>query len=129
MKIILAIFIGGFLGGMCRFLVGEMFFNIHPFPVETFVVNLVGCFFLGWFLAFVKNKQKLRPEIILFFGTGFTGSFTTFSTFSVETIALLQNNQIAFALFYVLGSILLGLLSSYSGYRLGIRDSFSRRQR
>ena len=87
---VLFVMIGGFFGAISRFALGEWIHTSNGFPLGTLFINLIGCFFLGWFLTFVSQKKKIRPELTLLIGTGFVGSFTTFSTFSVETLTLLQ---------------------------------------
>ena len=86
---LLFVMIGGFFGAISRFALGEWIHTSNGFPLGTLFINLIGCFFLGWFLTFVSQKKKIRPEFTLLIGTGFVGSFTTFSTFSVETLNLI----------------------------------------
>lgn len=117
---ILFVMIGGFFGAICRFGLGEWNGTGDGFPLATLVINLSGCFILGWFLTYVKQNKKIRRELILMIGTGFIGSFTTFSTFSVETINLFQNGLIFMAIFYVLASSVFGILLAYAGYILAI---------
>ena len=106
---LLFVMIGGFFGAISRFALGEWIHTSNGFPLGTLFINLIGCFFLGWFLTFVSQKKKIRPELTLLIGTGFVGSFTTFSTFSVETLNLLQQGLIFQGLLYVLTTIILGL--------------------
>lgn len=117
---ILVVMIGGFFGAISRYSLGKWISNEidNGFPIGTLLINLVGCFFLGWFLTFLKQRKKVRPELSLLIGTGFTGSFTTFSTFSVETVQLWQSGQVALGVLYVVSSILLGLLLAFLGVRL-----------
>lgn len=110
--------LGGFLGAICRFLVGEWLYNGNGFPVGTFLVNLVGCLFLGWFLTYAKYSKRINTRIVLLIGTGFTGAFTTFSTFSVEVIHLLEGGFILLASVYITASIGFGLVLAYIGYKL-----------
>lgn len=112
--------IGGFFGAMSRFALGEWIHTDNGFPLGTFVINLTGCFVLGWFLTYVNQKKKVRPEFALIFGTGFVGSFTTFSTFSVETINLFQQGLVFWGLVYVLATTILGLLLTYLGHKLAL---------
>lgn len=115
---IFLVMIGGFIGAISRFGVGE-WFNPNPgFPYGTLLVNLIGCFFLGWLLTFMNRRNKKRPYVTLLIGTGFIGSFTTFSTFSVETIQLFENGQVFTGLLYVVSSIFVGLLLSFLGSKL-----------
>ncbi|WP_017755076.1 fluoride efflux transporter CrcB [Calidifontibacillus oryziterrae] len=115
---VILIAIGGFLGAISRFAVGEWLQTNDAFPLETFVVNIIGCFILGWFLAFAK-REDMNNFATLFIGTGFLGSFTTFSTFSVEAIRLVINKQLLIAFLYSFTSITVGIGFAYLGYRLG----------
>jgi CrcB protein len=113
----LIVFIGGFFGAILRFLIGNI---IHPlsngFPMQTFLINVIGCFFLGFFLPFAKIRLKL--EFSLLIGTGFTGAFTTFSSFSMENVKLINGNQIIISLLYIFSSLIVGIGFSYLGYKL-----------
>ncbi|WP_318503524.1 fluoride efflux transporter CrcB [Bacillus sp. T3] len=117
MKLIF-VMLGGFFGAICRFALGEWLNADNGFPIGTLIINILGCFFLGWFLTFGSIKKKVNPELTLLIGTGFTGAFTTFSTFSVETLRLLQKDFIFQAVIYVLLSIFVGLGMSYIGWRI-----------
>ncbi|MFJ7975214.1 fluoride efflux transporter CrcB [Peribacillus sp. JNUCC 23] len=117
---VLAVMIGGFLGAVCRYALGVWIPTNHGFPLGTLLINLFGCLFLGWFLTFMDQKKRIRPEFTLIIGTGFIGSFTTFSTFSVETIHLFQEGLIFLALLYVLTTTILGLLLAYLGRKLAL---------
>jgi fluoride exporter len=109
------VMIGGFFGGICRYFLGE-WIHVDNFPIGTLLVNLAGCFFLGWFLTFASQKKTFKPEAGLLIGTGFTGSFTTFSTFSAETIMLIQESILS-ASIYIFLSIVVGIVFSYLGYK------------
>lgn len=117
---LLFVMIGGFFGAICRFVISEWADTGNVFPLATLLINLCGCFILAWFLTYVSQNKKIRPEFTLFVGTGFIGSFTTFSTFSMETLNLIQNGLFFMATFYVLASTVLGILLAYAGYHLAI---------
>jgi fluoride exporter len=117
---ILSVMLGGFIGAIARYSIGEWIHASNGFPLGTLLINLLGCFFLGWFLTFITIRKKIRSESTLFIGTGLIGSFTTFSTFSVETIRLLQNGFLLNGALYILTSILFGLLLAYLGVKLAI---------
>lgn len=117
---ILFVMIGGFFGAICRFALSEWIHTNNEFPLATLLINVSGCFLLGWFLTFVSQLRKIRPEFTLLVGTGFIGSFTTFSTFSLETLSLIQSGFIFMAFFYVLTSTVLGILLAYAGYHFAI---------
>jgi CrcB protein len=118
MNVILVMF-GGFLGAICRFLLGNWSFlhSTYGFPTGTLIINLVGSLLLGWLVA---NYRDQYPRIFLFFGTGFIGSFTTFSTFSVETLNLLEKGKLGLALGYGFISLVAGICLALIGYKLGL---------
>ncbi|GLO67371.1 MULTISPECIES: fluoride efflux transporter CrcB [Oceanobacillus] len=115
MKNVLIVMLGGFIGSILRYLLGEWMSSNSGFPIGTFFINLIGCFALGWLLTFFARKHYVRKEWSLLFGTGLLGSYTTFSTFSVETILLLQSAEYMLAVIYVLGSVVLGVGLAYFG--------------
>lgn len=119
--------LAGALGALARYGVGIGFQSIWTgsFPLGTLAVNLVGSFVLGWLTHFLFRTGRLSPMVVTAVGTGFVGSFTTFSTFSVETIIMLESGNVMGALIYVTLSIVLGLFSSWLGYILG-RKRFHR---
>lgn len=117
---IILVMIGGFFGAVCRFALGDWILTNNGFPLDTFFINLIGCFSLGWFLTFVSQKERIRPEFTLMIGTGFIGSFTTFSTFSAETLDLLQRGHIFAGIIYVLSSTILGITLAYLGSKLAL---------
>ncbi|WP_077616382.1 fluoride efflux transporter CrcB [Caenibacillus caldisaponilyticus] len=89
------------------------------FPIPTLIVNLLGCFALGWFTARIKARDDIHPYIKTGVSTGMIGSFTTFSAFSVETIQLLEKGAAGLAVLYVLASLLGGVLFVAAGFRSG----------
>jgi CrcB protein len=117
MKEIAIVFIGGGFGSVLRFGVGKLFISsMSKFPMATFLVNIIGCFLIGLLLAYFSKSENSFYKLLLV--TGFCGGFTTFSTFSNETILLLKNNQITLALVYIISSLLLGLIATFIGYLL-----------
>ncbi|WP_099362527.1 fluoride efflux transporter CrcB [Fredinandcohnia onubensis] len=115
---ILFVMVGGFLGACSRYLLGGLVPTTTGFPIGTLSVNLIGCLCLGWLLPFITNQKKVNPKISLLFGTGFIGSFTTFSTFSVEVVQLMDEGKMTLAILYVATSLFFGILLSFVGYRL-----------
>jgi len=116
----IVIFLGGTIGAICRYALGNFItYSPSKFPVNTFMINMIGCLFLGFFLTYSKNK--LRKELILLIGTGFTGAFTTFSTFSLENVKLLENGQLITSFLYVFLSIGIGICLSYLGYLVAVQ--------
>jgi fluoride exporter len=117
----LVIGLGGFLGANTRYLVAgwaaQRFGAI--FPYGTFIINISGSFILGFFLAFLRDRAFIRPNYRLFFATGFLGAYTTFSTFSYESLQLLQDGSILLGFTNVLGSVIAGLIGVFVGFVLG----------
>ncbi|SFG51260.1 camphor resistance protein CrcB [Planifilum fulgidum] len=119
MKPILWIGIGGFCGAIARFLIGSWLsgtVGASAFPVATFVINITGSFLLG---LLAGGASSLTPQVMSALTVGFLGSFTTFSTFSVETLRLIEQNQHLPALFYATGSVAAGLIGAWAGGALG----------
>ena len=115
-------FVIGLAGAAGAFLRYEMgiFFNQYAFgtfPLATFTANMLGCFALGWLTARLTKAKTLHPYFKLGIGTGLIGSFTTFSTFSVETVALLKDSHLFIAGLYAALSITGGLAFSFLGFR------------
>lgn len=117
---VLLVMAGGFFGAICRFVLSEWIHTNNEFPLATFLINLIGCFTLGWFLTLASQKGKVRPEYILMIGTGFIGSFTTFSTFSMETVNLIQQGLLFTGILYVSATTVLGILLTYLGHKLAL---------
>ena len=117
----LIIGLGGFLGAIARYLVGgfvaERFGSIFPFG--TLLINLTGSFVLGFFLAAATDRFWMNGALRLFFAIGFLGAYTTFSTFTFESMALIQQRSYLLAFVNVGASALLGLLATYAGIVLG----------
>jgi CrcB protein len=109
--------IGGGVGTNARYWLGVWFvsreWTIH-FPWHTFLINVLGSFVLGVVGVACRN----RPEWFLLLGTGFCGGFTTFSTFSVETLGLIERSHPAVAAGYVFGSVAAGVAGAYAGIQL-----------
>lgn len=119
MKILLAIGLGSFIGGICRYLFSQI---IHIkteslFPMSTFIVNIIGSFAIGLVFA-LAAKGDISKEFQLFLATGVLGGFTTYSAFSNETFSLMRDGHLVFALIYILASITIGLLATFLGYSI-----------
>jgi len=116
---IIAVVSGGALGALGRLLVLETTNRYLPdatFPMGTLYVNLIGSFFVGILFA-IFNYTNLSPYIRLFIATGFFGAFTTFSTFAIESVMLLEASKFFYAVgnivFNVVGSIVLAAISYF----------------
>ncbi len=114
-----AVAIGGFLGACLRYGIAEWLGTFHGFPISTMIINIVGSFFLAWFYTVTSRYVKVHPNIRLGIGTGLVGAFTTFSTFTLDSWRLLAAGFETSAFWYVVLTLLIGLLTAYMGYQLG----------
>ena len=121
--IILSIAAGGAFGSVARYLI-----NISPlanlfktFPFPTFFINVVGSFFIGFFLILLTDKYVINENLRLALMVGFLGAFTTFSTFEIEIWGLLKNNEYLTAFLYLSLSILIGFAGVVFGIWLARR--------
>lgn len=112
--------IGGFLGTIARYLILYYYQNYYNtiFPFATFFINISGSFLLSYISNLTFEKYNVDINIRLAITNGFIGAFTTFSTFTADTIGLLRNGMILIALIYVLLSTLLGFAMSFVGIEL-----------
>lgn len=117
--------LGGFIGATARYSISILLINNNGFPFATFIANLIGCFLLGFLLNHQMIRQKMPRELFIAVTTGVIGSFTTFSTFTVETVTLWVNLP-HIAIIYVFTSIGFGLLLCYVGYLLATRKQVDR---
>jgi len=113
----LLIGIGGFLGANARYLVAGWITERlgGSFPYGTLIINVSGSFILGFFLELISDRLFIHPNWRLFFAIGFLGAYTTFSTFSFESLALLQEGSYLRALANMVGSVVLGLMAALAG--------------
>ena len=112
---------GGALGAMARYLVNRAMNDWlgAQFPYGTMAINLSGSFVLGLFLTLLAARGALTAEYRLFLAVGFLGAYTTFSTWTFESAALLTGGAPLAALVNLFGSLLLGMLSVFAGIALG----------
>ena len=108
---------GGFVGTCGRFLVGKwsaaMFHG--SFPMGTFLVNVIGCFIIGLFYGLLDRAHVMTPGENLLLITGFCGGFTTFSSFADDKWVLGSKGDWMTCLFYLLASVLVGVLMVWAG--------------
>jgi CrcB protein len=114
-----AALVGGGVGAWVRFEIGRRVAEFHAiltFPWHTFGINVCGSFLLGLLFVWIKNHPQPFWWVLL--GTGFCGGFTTFSTFSVETLTMLEKGRLWLAAVYAGGSVAAGLLGALAAVRL-----------
>ena len=114
-----AVAVGGFFGAIARFGMSQWF--AYPvqstgFPWGTLVTNLLGCFILALFLTITLDLLVTSPLLRVGISTGFLGAFTTFSTFALETVQLIQAQQFWYVGLYLFSSIFLCIAMSAFGF-------------
>lgn len=112
---ILLVGAGSFVGGAARYLISLFMPSTDGFPWSTFIVNILGCLLIGILWGWM-SRSVLSQSFYLFLSIGIGGGFTTFSTFSKESLALLQSGSYTTFAFYVSGSVVLGLLAVAAGF-------------
>jgi fluoride exporter len=113
MKSLLFISIGGFFGTALRFTLG-LFLPYSSWPWSTFIVNMMGCFFMGLFIG-MSQKYHFSDNIRLILCTGFCGGFTTFSALALENLSFIEKHNFLVSAFYILISVLIGTVLVYLG--------------
>lgn len=103
-------------GALCRYSL-EVLLPFHDFPVATLTINLIGCFLLAFVTRFLIWVPKLPTKMVTAIGTGFVGSFTTFSTFTLETAQLFERGTYLTGAGYLVISCVGGLTACLLGYR------------
>ena len=107
-----AVFVGGASGALARAALGEMMpLTVGQWPWPTFVVNIVGCFLLGYFATRLQERLPLSAYRRPLLGTGVCGGLTTFSTMQVELLRMLQSHDYALAVAYAVASVVGGYLA------------------
>ena len=114
---------GGAIGSVARFwLTGAMTALTGPrFPWGTLLINILGSFVIGLVagVTLTPTRMGMHPDVRIFLMTGICGGFTTFSAFSLQSLELLQSGDVAPAVGYMLGSVVLCLLAVWGGWLLG----------
>lgn len=112
---------GGVVGTFCRYAVSAAALQkMGPdFPYGTLIVNLTGCFLIGFLDALSESKFALPANIRIMAIAGFCGAYTTFSAFMIETLNLMKAGEVLRAISYVVISVVLGLAVCRLGILLG----------
>lgn len=118
---LVVVMLGGSIGALLRYLVTRIIANFFPLsrmPWGTPLVNATGSFLLSLLMFSFINKGVPSRETVLLLGTGFLGAFTTFSTFTYESLSLLEEDVLV-GMIYILVNLGLGFLGAYFGMVLG----------
>ena len=114
---ILSVGAGGFIGAVLRFLIGKLpFKEMTIFPVNTLLITLIGAFVIGIAAAIGTKHGIENSGIMLFLRVGLCGGFTTFSTFSLESLALIQEGHLFMFFTYAVLSVALCLIFVWLGH-------------
>ena len=122
---ILLVGFGGAIGSILRYLTTEVLTksckiltsSIGKFPVGTFAVNIIGSLVAGILYFFIiKNFEDFSPQLKNFLLVGILGGFTTFSAFSLDCLAMIQNQEFLSAVLYILASVFLSLAAAWLGW-------------
>lgn len=129
MKHLLLVGLGGFLGAIARWQLGGWIDRMGTgadndgdgavrFPLGIFVVNGIGCLLIGLLFGWFSSRDGFSDSWRMFAAVGFLGAFTTFSTFSHNTLALFHDGQANLAFANILGSLVVGMLAVWTGYSI-----------
>lgn len=112
---VLLVFVGGGLGSVARYII-SVITPSNSFPFATFIVNIIGSFFIGLIIQFTINSNGSNTKLLLV--TGFCGGFTTFSALTLEVLQLLQQQRTTLALGYIAASLIVGILCVWLGMQV-----------
>ena len=121
MTVWLAVAVGGAIGSMLRYGIGQLTTNVlGTTPVlATLAVNVSGSFLLGIFYTLCNDRLVTSIELRVLIGVGLIGGYTTFSTFSFETIRLIESGESIKAITNILTNLLFGIGAAYLGILMG----------
>ncbi|MDB4860686.1 fluoride efflux transporter CrcB [Alphaproteobacteria bacterium] len=114
----LLVAVGGSIGASTRYffyLFSKNFFSTNNLFINTLIINIIGSFLIGYLIVLLENKSFSQDFLKYFFIIGVLGSFTTFSTFSLEAVDLLIDKKFLIAFFYIFLSLTLCLLFTFLG--------------
>lgn len=124
---ILLVALGGVIGSTLRYIISEIYINsckdivgfVGKFPISTFTVNIIGSFFAGIVYFFITNTiNDTSSHLKHFVLIGILGSFTTFSSFSLDSFRLLNSNNYTLFFIYIFLSVLFSILAFFSGFNI-----------
>lgn len=114
---VLIVMLGSALGGGLRYMVSRWLNEGSTMPWGTMAVNVLGCLLIG-FVGGLPVSAGVSPQMRLLLTTGFCGGFTTFSTFSSESLSLMRDGHTLTAVLYIGASLVAGLIAVAAGHQL-----------
>jgi CrcB protein len=113
--------LGGFIGAIARFWLGGYISNRMGtrFPYGTFVINITGCFLIGFTITLLAERTHWNPNWRYLIPIGFIGAYTTFSTFEYEILQSVQDGQFIVASLNIILSVVIGFISVCAGVITG----------
>lgn len=113
--------LGGFLGSIARFGLSTVVYRFagESFPYGTLTVNVIGCFLIGLLMTVLQDRFIIQPNLRMFIVIGILGGFTTFSSFSFETFALIRAGNFIDAVMNSVYSVAGCLIATWGGYIIG----------
>jgi len=117
----IAVLLGGALGTGCRYWLSTLVYSIvvqPTFPYANFIINVSGSLIIGLLAGLFEQRLLISPVLRAGLLTGVLGGYTTFSSFSYETYALLRDGEVGLALLNAMGSVVLGLAAVWVGMRV-----------
>jgi CrcB protein len=129
-KIFWAIAVGAAAGGVSRYYLASAIQQRMgaSFPWGTLAINITGSLLLGFLIRYAMATPAISPEVRAMLTVGFCGGYTTFSSYSYETMVLIEDGEIGRAAMYSLGSVILALVATFAGFMLA-RELIAFRQR
>lgn len=109
--------LGGAIGAMGRYAISLIPIK-NEFPLLTLMTNIVGAVMIGFIVGLASEKDDVSPNTVLFWKTGICGGFTTFSTFSLEAVALLENKSFLSGGIYIVLSVIGCVIGVWIGKKL-----------
>ena len=116
---LLAVALGGALGASIRFGVNQLVVNVFNAPLfwGTLVVNVIGCYLMGLAYHYLQTHASISEPLRLFVTVGLLGALTTWSTFSMETVLMIQNDELTKAIMYTVVTTFCCFLAFWLGVK------------
>lgn len=108
---------GGGIGAMLRLGMYRVLPS-QPAFIITLIINIAGSFLLGLLIGWFSTNENISENVKIFLAVGLCGGFTTFSSFSVENMLLLQEGKYGTLTFYICASVIAGILASFLGFKI-----------